>query len=154
MFVRKFISLLIVTILNWVPSFDKAEDSKASMYNNPIDSDFEFYSYDEMDSDNIFYSRRYKVGFYAHKYILADSSPVFKKMFYGGPFLDYINEDVNKEIMAAFLGFIYKDECPNNTETFMKVLVLTRKYKVISFETTCKLEFKVPWPAFKVIEKS
>ena len=136
-----FILLLIVTILNWLPSLGNAEDSKASMYNN------------KMNSNIMFYSSRYEIGIHAHKYILAESSPVFKEMFESEPSVKYIREDVNEKSIAAFLRFIYKEKCPDNFETFLEVLGLAKKYEVVSFKTTCKLEFKVPWPAFKVIEK-
>ena len=119
------------------------------MFNNPLMSDIIFYK-----RFGILWSQ----GVHAHKYILATSSPVFYKMFYGelaSYYGDYIYESFDEEIIAAFLSFLYKEECPKNIETVLKVLGLVKKYQVQSFETACKssLEFNTPWPAFKVIEK-
>jgi ssDNA-binding Zn-finger/Zn-ribbon topoisomerase 1 len=123
------------------------------MFNNPLMSDIIFYK----SGSGTFWSQ----GVHAHKYILATSSPVFYTMFYGESTAweyrheDYIYEDFDEEIIAAFLSFLYKEECPKNIETVLKVLGLVKKYQVQSFETACKgsLEFNTPWPAFKVIEK-
>ncbi|CAB4000861.1 BTB POZ domain-containing 2 [Paramuricea clavata] len=113
------------------------------MFNNPLMSDIIFWSEGR--------------GVYAHRYILATSSPVFYTMFYGESDIhnDYIYDDFDEEIIAAFLSFLYKEVCPKYIETVLKVLALVKKYRVQSFETTCKssLEFNTPWPAFKVIEK-
>ena len=146
-----FASCLIVTISIWVSAFVDAKDSKAFLYNNERNSDIRFYPRGMEDNR--------REGIYAHKYILADSSPVFYEMFYGEsgqkPRNDRIEENVKKDIIAAFLLYIYKEECPSDIETFLNVLGLAKKYQVQSFEVTCKhsLEFNTPWPAFKVIEK-
>ena len=118
------------------------------MYNNQLMSDFKFiHSFSNRDEDNIF----------AHRYILATSSPVFHEMFYGknANKIHSIRRNHEQFITDHFLRFIYKEECPNNFETVLKVLHMTKEYQVQAFETVCKhnLEFDTPWPAFKVIEK-
>lgn len=143
-----FVLLVTVTILRWISPYTHAKGTKASMYNNPQNSDIEFYS-SQRWSDQVIY---------AHKSILAASSPVFNEMFYGESSRRYtseIFEESNQESIAAFLRFIYIDKCPKNFEIVLNVLQLINKYQVPSFETACKnsLEFNTPWPAFKVIEK-
>ena len=145
-----FVLLVTVTVLRWISPYTHAKDTKASMYNNPQNSDIQFHSSDLSQV------------IYAHKSILAASSPVFNEMFYGESsgrgrqrYMSEISEDYDQESIAAFILFIYTDECPKNIETVLNVLQLIKKYQVRSFETSCKnsLEFDKPWPAFKVIEK-
>ena len=117
------------------------------MYNNQLMSDFKFTYFLGNRDEEIF----------AHRYILATSSPVFYEMFYGKNVNKIHSIPMNYEqfVTAHFLRFLYKEECPNNFETVLKVLHMTKEYQVQSFQTVCKhsLEFDTPWPAFKVIEK-
>ena len=144
-----FVLLVTVATLRWISPYTHAKGAKASMYNNPQNSDIQFRSLDRSQV------------IYAHKSILAASSPVFNEMFYGESsgrtrrYMSEISEDYNQESIAAFILFIYTEECPKNIEFFLNVLQLIKKYQVPSFETTCKssLEFDTPWSAFKVIEK-
>ena len=145
-----FFWLATVTILQSLSPCTRTEDTKASMYNNPHNSDIKFYTW----------SWKSQV-IYAHKSILAASSPVFNKKFYGdssgrGASVSYIYENYNLESIAAFLRYIYTEECPKNIEVVLNVLQMTKTYQVRpSFETACKnnLEATISWPAFKVIEK-
>ena len=144
-----FFWLATVTILQSLSPSTRAKDTKASMYNNPHNSDIKFYS------------QKSQVYIYAHKSILAASSPVFNAMFYDdssgrGASMSFIYEDYDQESVAAFLRYIYTEECPKNIEVVLNVLQMTKTYRVHpSFETACKnnLEVTISWPAFKVIEK-
>ena len=74
-------------------------ERNSHMFNNPLMSDIKFTSEES--------KRKY---FYAHKYVLATSSPVFYAMFYGD--LAEKNsvihlEDADEESLEAFLRYLY-----------------------------------------------
>ena len=101
------------------------------MYNNPFMSDIKFIYKGYFGDEEL----------YAHKYMLATSSPVFHQMFYGDspinePVIDL--RDISKEILEAFLAFIYKDECPKDIGVMFGVLRLTKKYEIPSFDEVCR----------------
>ena len=101
------------------------------MYNNPLMSDIKF-SYKFCNPGQ---------ELYAHKYVLATSSPVFQEMFYGGsPTKDSVIElpEIDKDILEAFLAYLYKDECPNDDNVMFEVHDLTLEYKIPSFHEACK----------------
>ena len=125
-------------------------ERSSHMYNNPLMSNI------QLSNRHTFWPKYV----YAHKYVLATSSPVFYEMLYGDLKLLYVSNPYiyvgfDEEIITVFLRFLYKEECSENIETVLKVLEMTKKYQVQSFQSVCKhrLVFITPWPAFKVIEK-
>ena len=111
-------------------------DRSARMYNNPNMSDIKFTYTDYRSGEE----------FYAHKYMLAIASPDFQEWFYGDTAI--INTevidlpDISKDALAAFLAFVYKDECPKRIGIIFEVLRLTKEYKILSFGLACKSEFE------------
>jgi hypothetical protein len=105
------------------------------MYNNSFTSDIKF-TFGTNQSGEIFY---------AHKYILATSSPVFYEMLYTSsrPKKDiseiYLAHSDNESV-ADFFEFLYEEKCPaaTNVEKGLQVLHLVLQYQVASFQTTCK----------------
>ena len=80
------------------------------------------------------------VVFHAHKYVLATSSPVFHKMFYGslpesGPVIHL--PDTDKESLEAFLRYLYTDETPSTPELALKVMYLAHKYMITALVNEC-----------------
>ena len=119
------------------PSSTKWEPLKPSevgrMYNNPFMSDVKFTFGNRKPSEN-------PEVFYAHKYVLSISSPVFYKMFYGST--ETVTKTIHlsdhkRDTLAAFLKFIYKDICPTDVEKDFEVLRLMVKYEIIRFYTEC-----------------
>jgi hypothetical protein len=80
------------------------------MYNNSFMSDTKF----------TFGTNKLGEVFYAHKYVLAFSSPLFYEMFYSNniekPIKAIHLSNHNNETIAGFFGFIYKNECPTDFE--------------------------------------
>lgn len=84
---------------------------------------------------------------YAHKYVLAISSPVFYEIFYGKSEKNIVDIHLphgNNETVADFFGFLYEDKCPASTaknndsfEKGMLVLRLVMQYQVTSFDKAC-----------------
>ena len=92
------------------------------MFNNPLMSDIKFTCGES--------KRKY---FYAHKYVLATSSPVFYAMFYGN--LAEKNsvlhlEDADEESLEMFLRFLYTEEYSATPENALNVMYLAKKYMV------------------------
>ena len=116
----------------------------ARMYNNPNMSDIKF-TYKDCRSGE---------EFYAHKYMLAIASPDFQGWFYGETAIRNLRvidlPDISKEVLAAFLAFIYKDECPKRIDIIFDVLRLTKEYKVPSLVQVCKSAFE---KVFAEVEK-
>ncbi|CAB4008512.1 BTB POZ domain-containing 6-B-like [Paramuricea clavata] len=78
--------------------------------------------------------------FYAHKYVLATSSAVFKAMFYGD--LAEKNSvlhlsDTDEKGLEEFLRFLYTDECNLTTDNVVSVINLSKKYIVPSLTEKC-----------------
>lgn len=78
--------------------------------------------------------------FFAHKYVLASSSPVFYAMFYGD--LAEKNsvihlDDADDESLEEFLRFLYTDQCIMTVEIALRVMYLATKYMVPSLTETC-----------------
>ena len=125
------------------------------MFHNPLMSDVRF-TFEESESSG----QKRKKFFYAHKYVLATSSPVFYTMFYGDTFssnsvIDFPGAD--KESLETFLRFIYMDECPTKPELALKVMRLTKTYRIPSFIITCVEHLGriiSPVHAFEFIEQS
>lgn len=96
-------------------------ERSSHMYNNPLMSDI------QLSNQHTFWPKYV----YAHKYILATSSPVFYELLYSEKLVaPFIYVDFDEEIIAAFLRFLYKEECPENIEKVLKVLEMTKKYQV------------------------
>ena len=119
------------------------------MYNNPFMSDIKFIYKDCYGGEEL----------YAHKYMLATSSPVFHQMFYGdSPINDPVIDlsDISKDVVAAFLAFLYKDECPEDIGITFEVLRLTKEYETPSFDEACRndLEQRITiTQAFEFLER-
>ena len=99
------------------------------MFNNPVMSDITFTCGES--------ERKY---FYAHKYVLATSSPVFYAMFYGN--LAEKNSvlhlpDTDEESLEAFLRFLYTDQCTTDVAITLKVIYLAKKYMIPSLAERC-----------------
>ena len=78
--------------------------------------------------------------FYAHKYVLAISSPVFFAMFYGSspekkPVINLPNTD--EESVEEFLRFLYTDECTLTPEIVPGVMYLAEEYMVPFLTEKC-----------------
>ena len=105
------------------------------MYNNSFISDIQF----------TFGNNKSGEVFYAHKYVLAISSPVFTEMFYTkskkATESIYLPEH-SSEAIAGFFGFIYKEECPTDYEKDLDVLCLIKQYQVVSFDVLCSTSFE------------
>ena len=105
------------------------------MYNNTFISDIKF----------TFGDKKPGQVFYAHKYVLAISSPVFNEMFYSDKeksikTIHIPNQD--GETLARFFSYIYKEECPKDFEKDLEVLHLIKKYEIRSFDSTCSDSFQ------------
>ncbi|CAB4019462.1 BTB POZ domain-containing 6-like [Paramuricea clavata] len=107
------------------------------MYNNSFISDIKF-TFGDKKSGEVFY---------AHKFVLAMSSPVFNEMFYSKtetekPIKTIHFPDQNTETLAGFFSFIYKEECPKDFEKDLEVLRLIKKYEIVSFDSACSHSFQ------------
>ena len=104
------------------------------MYRNPLMADVYFTVADGQSSSR-------KVNIPCHKFILAVSSPVFYKMFYGDlkeP-CDCIDlPDCDSEGFLAFLRFIYCDEVKLTGDCVIQVLYLAKKYMIPSLADRCR----------------
>ena len=104
------------------------------MYRNPLMADVYFTVADGQSSSC-------KVNIPCHKFILAVSSPVFYKMFYGDlkeP-SEYINlPDCDLEGFHEFLRFIYHDEVKLTGDCVIQVLYLAKKYMIPSLADRCR----------------
>ena len=105
------------------------------MYNNSFLSDIKFTFGNNKSGEMV----------YAHKYVLAISSPVFNEMFY-----TKTKEAIktiylpghNSEVIAGFFGFIYKEECPTDYEKDLDVLCLIKQYHIVSFDAVCSQSYE------------
>ena len=103
------------------------------MYNNSFTSDVKF-TFGNNQSGEVFF---------AHRYVLATSSPVFYETLYsksGENITDIHLPHSDNETVADFFGFLYNEKCPTatNIEKGLQVLRLVMHYQVTSFDTTCK----------------
>ena len=99
------------------------------LFNNPTMSDIKFTCGES--------KQKY---FYAHKFVLATSSPVFYAMFYGD--LAEKNSvihlpDADEESFEAFLRFLYTDENHATLELTLKMIYLAKKYMIVAFAERC-----------------
>ncbi|XP_028396039.1 BTB/POZ domain-containing protein 6-like [Dendronephthya gigantea] len=107
-----------VNSIEWTPI--KAWDVDR-MYNNSFMSDI-----------RLTFGKKPENVFYAHKYVLALSSPVFYDMFYrkdARP-VQTIRLSYHGDNLAGFLSYIYKDDCPTIHDKSFNTLELMIKYKV------------------------
>ena len=99
------------------------------MFNNPLMSDIKFTCGES--------KRKY---FYAHKYVLATSSPVFYTMFYGDlaekNSVIYL-QDADEESFEEFLRFLYTDECTLTPDNAVRVVYLAKKYIILTLAEKC-----------------
>lgn len=120
------------------------------MWRNSLMSDVSFVFHDGDDDEKLIIP--------AHKYVLAISSSVFFKMFYGEA-VECVSAveiaDSNSASFEEFLRFVYCDEVYFKTlESAGDLLYLARKYKVLSLESTCIAyleEHLVPGNVFQVL---
>lgn len=105
------------------------------MYRNPLMADVHFTVTDGQGSSSP------KINIPCHKFILAISSPVFYKMFYGElkEASDYIDlPDCDSEGLLEFLRFIYCDEVELTGSCVIQVLYLAKKYMIPSLADRCR----------------
>jgi hypothetical protein len=134
---------LVVVILSVVTASTGTSNTKwqsntlvernKNMYNNSFTSDVKF-TFGNNQSGEVFF---------AHKYVLATSSPVFYETLYsksGENITDIHLPHSDNETVADFFGFLYKEKCPTATNVAkgLQVLRLVLQYQVTSFDTTCK----------------
>ena len=105
---------------DWQMGKRSVQERNSCMFNNP-----------EMNDIQLSCGETTRAIFYAHKYVLAISSPVFHRMFYGS--LPEIKDpihltDCDKETLDAFLQYLYKDQTPNILELALKVMYFAHKY--------------------------
>ena len=120
------------------------------MWRNSLISDVSFVFHDGDDDEKFIIP--------AHKYVLAISSSVFFKMFYGEA-VECVSAveiaDSNSASFEEFLRFVYCDEVYFKTlESAGDLLYLARKYKLLSLESTCIAyleEHLVPGNVFQVL---
>ena len=99
------------------------------LFNNPTMSDIKFTCGESKEK-----------YFYAHKFVLAASSPVFYAMFYGD--LAEKNSvihlpDTDEESLEAFLRFLYTEENPATLELALKMIYLAKKYMIVALAERC-----------------
>ena len=103
------------------------------MYNNSFTSDIKFTFGNNLSGEI----------FYAHKYVLATSSPVFYEIFYSlsrKNITDIYLPHSDNETIADFFAFLYEEKCPTtrNIEKGLQVLQLVLQYQIASFHISCK----------------
>ena len=114
---------------DWQLSKKTVLERNYHMLNNPLMSDIKFTCGESKGK-----------YFYAHKYVLATSSPVFYAMFYGD--LAEKNsvihlEDADEESFEVFLRFLYTDECTIKPEIAVRVMYLAKKYIILTLTEKC-----------------
>jgi len=85
------------------------------------------------------------ISFAAHKVILASRSPVFKTLLKANLEMKikhavYIN-DVNPEVMAEMLRFMYTGKAFNLDKIGMDLLIAAEKYQMKSLKEVCEKKF-------------
>lgn len=104
-------------------------ERNSHMFNNPFMSDVTLTS-----------GENKLVSFYAHKYVLATSSPVFYAMFYGS-MAENVSTlhlcDTDDKSLMEFLRFLYTDEVILTMDITLHVLYLAKKYLVYSLIEKC-----------------
>lgn len=113
----------------WQSNKKSIQERNAHMFNNSDMSDIQLAC-----------GETKTVVFYAHKYVLATSSPVFHKMFFGslpepGPVIHL--PDTDKESLEAFLRYLYTDATPSTAELALKVMYLAHKYMITALVNEC-----------------
>ena len=114
---------------DWQMNKRSVQERNACMFNNAEMSDIQL-SCGETSKDI----------FYAHKYVLATSSPVFHRMFYGSlPETSSVVHltDADKESLDAFLRYLYTDETPDSPDLTLKVMHLAHKYMITALVEEC-----------------
>ena len=116
---------------DWQSTKKTVSERNRHMFNNSEISDISFTC---EGSDKVFY---------AHKYVLATSSAVFKAMFYGD--LAEKNSvvhlsDTDEKSLEEFLRFLYTDECNLTTDNVVSVMYLSKKYIVPSLTEYVKAQ--------------
>ena len=117
------------------------------MYNNSFTSDVKF-TFGNNQSGEVFF---------AHKYVLATSSPVFYEIFYsksGKNITDIHIPHSDNETVADFFDFLYNEKCPTATKDLPRLLRLVMHYQVTSFDAACKNYLKpTAQQAFRFLEQ-
>jgi hypothetical protein len=114
---------------DWQLNKKSVQERNACMFNNA-----------EMSDIQLSCGETYKEVFYAHKYVLATSSPVFHRMFHGSlPETSSVVHltDTDKESLEAFLRYLYTDQTPTGTELALKVIYLAHKYMITALTAEC-----------------
>ena len=114
---------------DWQLNKKSVQERNACMFNNA-----------EMSDIQLSCGETYKEIFYAHKYVLATSSPVFHRMFHGSlPETSSVIHltDTDKESLEAFLRYLYTDQTPGTLELALKVMYLGHKYMIAALTEEC-----------------
>lgn len=114
---------------DWQLNKKSVQERNACMFNNA-----------EMSDIQLSCGETYKEVFYAHKYVLATSSPVFHRMFHGSlPETSSVVHltDTDKESLEAFLCYLYTDQTPTEPELALKVMYLAHKYMITALTEEC-----------------
>ena len=124
-----FVKMASQTGQDWQSKKTSIQERNAYMFNNADMSDIQLAC-----------GKTKRDVFYAHKYVLATSSPVFHRMFYGslpetGPVIHL--PDTDKESLEAFLRYLYTDETPGTAELALKVMYLAHKYMITALTKEC-----------------
>ena len=119
------------------------------MYNNSATSDIRF-TFGNNHSEEVFY---------AHKYLLAVSSPVFNELLFSEPGKTITHiylPDCDNETITDFFSFLYKGKCPlaRSVEERLGILRLVMQYQVTLFDKNCKKYLEpTALDAFKYLEQ-
>ena len=114
---------------DWQTTKDTVLERSSFMFNNPLMSDITFTC-----------GQSKRKNFYAHKYVLATSSPVFYAMFYGvlaqkDSVIHFA--DADEESFEEFLRFLYTDDCNLTPATAVNIMALSKKYIIPSLSNKC-----------------
>ena len=122
-------------VCEWQLTKNTVSERIKHMYGNLLVADVYFTVADGQESSSC------KFNIPCHKFILAVSSPVFYKMFYGDlkeP-SEYIDlPDCDLEGFHEFLRFIYYDEVKLTGDCVIQVLYLAKKYMIPSLADRCR----------------
>ena len=114
----------------WQSMKSSVLERNSHMFNNPFMSDVTLTS-----------GENKLVSFYAHKYVVATSSPVFYAMFYGSMAENVATVhlcDTDDTSLREFLRFLYTDEVTLTLDVALPMLYLAKKYLVYSLIEKCK----------------
>ena len=136
-------------VSEWQLTKNTASERIKYLYRNPLMADVHFIVADKEGSSLP------KVTIPCHKFVLAVTSPVFFRMFYGE--LRGLKEcidlpDCDSEGLLEFLRFVYCDEVKLTGSCVMQVLYLAKKYMIPTLSTRCRSFLEANINAENVLE--